>query len=203
MGAFGNYIVQESDVDNWPAGTELDAQLTIIKQAESLIEHLTHDFFYVKDFDVLLDGNGKDQLTLGLMPDILSVTQILIAEEELDADLWRYDTDAVYYNPGLFEGDPEVPYVLFPKGTRNIEAIGTYGWTTCPFAIKKAAMILCQVENDPTLYSHYNDFMSERLGDASISLGTKTFGRAFISGITEVDKLIRQYIRNKPMMGAS
>lgn len=198
---FGNYITTLDDIDNWPADIELDAQLEVIQRAEDLIEQLTSDYFYTKAFSLYFDGNDRERLDLGLLPDILSVTQILITEEILDTDLWRYDKDSVYSNPGYYVENPDIPAVLFPKGLRNIQITGTYGWSSCPLAIKKAAVILCRVENDSTLYTQYHDFMSEKLGDASISLGTKMFGRSFLSGITEVDNLIRHCIRKKPMMG--
>ena len=201
MSAFGNYITLLDDVDNWPDDPELDAQLEVIQRAEELIEQLTNDYFYAKAFSLYFDGNDRERLNLGLLPSLLSVTEILVAEEELDSDLWRHDTESVYANPGYYVEDPDIPAVLFPKGLCNIQVIGTYGWSACPSMIKNAAVMLCQIENDPTLYTRYHDFMSEKLGDASISLGTKTSGRSFLSGTTEVDNLIRHYIRKKPMMG--
>ena len=89
--------------------------------------------------------------------------------------------------------------VLFPDGVSNIKVTGTYGWTTCPAAIKQAVVMLCRNRNDPTLYTVYGGFSSEKLGDYSYTINKKKL----VSGIEEVDKLLEGYIRKKPMMGVA
>lgn len=86
---------------------------------------------------------------------------------------------------------------VFPKGTRNIEIIGTYGHASCPAAIRQAALILARHENDPSLYTTYSDMASERLGDYSYSRKDA----AYLTGVMEADRLIRNYIRKKPLLG--
>ena len=88
---------------------------------------------------------------------------------------------------------------LFPKGMGNIKITGTYGWSACPVSIKRAAVILCRYENDETLYTKYDDLVSDRLGDMSQSRGQKKF----LTGLMEADRLIRNYIRKRPMMGVA
>jgi len=86
---------------------------------------------------------------------------------------------------------------VFPKGTKNVKITGTYGWSSCPAGIKQAAVILCRHENDETLYTAYSDLDSERLGDYSYSRKEK-----YLTGILEADRLLKNYIRKKPILGA-
>ena len=86
----------------------------------------------------------------------------------------------------------------FPKGTMNVAITGTYGWAVVPPAIKKAAIILARSENDGTLYTKYDDLVSDKLGDAAITRGQKTF----LTGVQEADRLIRMYIRKKTLINA-
>jgi len=89
---------------------------------------------------------------------------------------------------------------IFAKGLKNIQITGTYGWASCPAAIKQAAILLCKAENDPTLYSQYSSALkSEKLGDYSYTLAD---GGKQLTGIDKVDKLILNYIRRKLMLGA-
>lgn len=89
---------------------------------------------------------------------------------------------------------------LFPKGTRNVEIVGTYGWSSCPAIIKRVTIILCLAENDPTLYPEYDSSLSsESLGDYSYTLADS---KAEVTGIDKVDKLLKHYIRKKCMLGA-
>jgi len=85
----------------------------------------------------------------------------------------------------------------FPKGTKNIKVTGTYGWASCPEPIKQAVIILCRYENDNTLYTAYSDFDSERLGDYSYS---RSSDKQYLTGVLEADRLIKPYIRKKPIL---
>jgi len=283
MAVAGNYIT-ESDIDNW-ASEATDAQkLATIQRAESLVERITRDYFYAKSFNITLNGNGKNQLFLGLMPDILSITEIKISGVVLDAGLYSFDNNSVFRaalataqcrdienitlsgtdpvsvtvtNHGFTTGETarliqvtgitpsldgeygvtkvgdntftlnntdssdytgtfssgtvcfatlaELHYLtdsatgVFPRGVKNVSIAGTYGWTSCPASIKEAVVMLCKYDNDNTLYTSYGDMKSERLGDYSY---TRDSGEKFLTGIEEADKLIRNYIRRKPLLGA-
>jgi len=181
----------------------------IIDRAEQLVESITHDYFYAKDFVVYRNGNGKDKLFLGFIPNILSVTEILLSGIELSSSWWTFNTNSVYLDPEAVTGD-ELPELLlrlkyktrlFPKGMGNIKVTGTYGWTSCPVAIKRAVIMLCRYENDETLYTvHSGDIKSEKLGDYSYTLFDNVSVAGF-TGIDAVDKLLKNYIRKKPIMG--
>lgn len=191
--------------------SETDRQ-EVINRAEQLIERITKDYFYPKAFVVYRDGNNKDRLFVGLVPDMLSVSEIKISGVELTSSWWTYDVDSIYLNPEaetLSAGDMAELHLrlkyerrLFPQGMGNIKITGTYGWSSCPAAIKRAAIILCQYENDNTLYSAYSGSLkSEKLGDYSYTLSDKVSPRES-TGVSEADNLIRNYIRKKPMLSA-
>lgn len=193
-------------LDIGSGSSETDRQAAI-NRAEQLIEKLTHDYFYSKAFAIYRNGNGSDRLYLNLKPDILTVTEILLYGVALETSWYTYDINSVYLDPESATGgidDPELllrmryKKGLFSKGMNNVKITGTYGWTACPPAIKQAVIILCRYENDETLYTAYEDVVSDKLADAAYSRGSKKY----LTGIHEADKLIRNYIRRKPMLGA-
>jgi len=192
-------------LDIGSGSSETDRQ-AIIDRAEQFVENLTKDYFYSKTFSIYRDGNGQDQLTLNLQPYILTVTEILLHGIAINTSWWTYNVNSVYLDPESATGgidDPELllrlkgKRGLFSKGINNIKVTGTYGYTACPSAIKRATIILCRYENDETLYTAYDDVVSDKLDDAAYSRGTKKF----LTGIHEADKFIRNYIRKKPMLG--
>jgi len=135
------------------------------------------------------------------------IVEVKLSGIELGASWYTFDIDSIYLNPEAATGD-ELPELLlrmryktklFPKGQGNIKITGTYGWVACPVAIKQVAIILCRFENDETLYTKYDDLVSDRLGDMSQSRGQKKF----LTGLMEADRLIRNYIRKRPMMGVA
>jgi len=190
--------------------TEYDRQQAI-NRVEDLIEKLTKDFFYAEDFVIYLDGNGKDRLFLGLVPDIISVSKVKISGVELTSSWYTFDNDSIYLDPEAVtseEGDMaelhlrlKYERILFPRGMGNIKVTGTYGKSTVPARVRQAAIILCKAENDPELYPSYDsNLKSEKIGDYSYTVAdgkniTKT-------GIDAVDDLLREYLRKKPMLGA-
>lgn len=95
MAAEGNYIT-DSDIDNWASGASDAVKLKIIQRAETLIEQVTKDYFYAKSFTAVLDGNAKSRLSLGLVPDILSVTEILLSRVSLSTSLFAFDKNSVF-----------------------------------------------------------------------------------------------------------
>lgn len=192
--------------------TEWDRQ-QIINGIESYINILTKDYFVSTAFVIYRNGNGKDYLDLSLIPDILTVTEIKIAGIVLTTSWWTYNTEAVYIDPEAVTGDAgDVAELLlrlrynnrlFPKGMGNIKITGTYGQSTIPVRVKKAAVILCKSDNDSSLYTTYSkQLKSEKLGDYSYTLVDST-GSASTSktGIDEVDDLLKEYVRHKPELG--
>ena len=196
------------------SGSSTADRQAIINQIEAWIEEITKDFFYAKAFVKYLDGNGKDRLFLGFVPDVLSVTEVLIAGIELTSTWYTSDANSVYLDPEAVtteEGDMAELHLrmkyertLFPRGMGNIKVTGTYGVASCPVAIKRIAIILCRANNDSTLYpASSGAFKSERLGDYSYTkMSPSEAGTTSWTGIDEVDKVLKHYIRKKPMLGA-
>jgi len=181
----------------------------IINRVEQNIERITKDYFYSKSFVIYIDGNSNDRLFLGLIPDVLTVTEIKISGVELPDSWWTSDVNSVYLDPEAVTGDeddlPELylrlsyKHRLFPKGMGNIKVTGTYGWSSTPPAIKQAAIILASSENDSTLYPGYSSTLkSEKIGDYAYTLADIDMKSS--TGIESADKLLRNYIRKKPML---
>lgn len=191
------------------SGSSTAERQEAIDRVEQLIEKVTKDYFYAKALVIYRDGNGKDKLFLNVIPHVLSVTEILISGIVLTTSWYTFDVNSVYLDPEAVTGGagdlPELLFRmkhktrLFPRGMGNIKITGTYGWTACPVAIKRTAIILCRYENDETLYTKYDDLVSDKLGDAAYGRGDKKF----LTGVQEADRLIRNYIRKKPMIGVA
>jgi hypothetical protein len=190
------------------SGSSTTERQEVIDRAEQLIEKVTRDYFYSKAFSVYRNGNGKDKLSLGFYPDILTVTEILVSGVAMSSSWYTNDTDSVYLDPESATGD-ELPELflrlkysrsIFPKGSGNIKITGTYGWSSCPVAIKQATIMLCRFENDETLYTKYEDVTSEKIDEVGYVRGVK---KKYLTGVHEVDRRIRNYIRKKPVMGVA
>ncbi len=191
-------------------GSSTTDRQEVINRAEQLIENVTQDYFYAKAFVIYQNGNGKDRLFLGLIPDVLSVTEIKLSGVELTSSWWTYDINSVYLDPEAVTSDSgdmaelhlrlKYERALFPEGMGNIKVTGTYGWSSVPVAVKRAAILLCKAENDPTLYPAYKGSLkSEKLGDYSYTLADIDTKES--TGIDEVDRLLKNYIKKKPMLG--
>jgi hypothetical protein len=148
--------------------------------------------------NTLTDGNGKSVFTLEEV-----VPGRLVSEDTVSIITnWRYDEDSVFstligeiIEPGVLV-EPIDLYVrekMFTKGENNIKIIGSYGYYNCPQAIRDACAILVQYENEPERYETYN-FQSENLSGAySYDRGIEKM----LSGIVEVDRLLRNYINKR------
>jgi len=190
-------------VDVGEGSSESQRQSTI-NRVEDLIERLTQDHYYQKNFTIKLDGNNANELYLGLLPKVLSITSVKVWEVALPTDYYTYDETSIYLAPVYAEGvDPELRLRitgegrLFPAGRSNIEVTGKYGWLACPAAIKEVAIILCRAENDSTLYHRYSTMSSESLGGEY----SYTRGSAYLTGVVEADRLLLPYIRKQARFG--
>lgn len=173
----------------------------VIDRVEELIETLTKDYFYAKSFDEYFDGNNKNRLFLGYTADILSITVVEISGIELSSSYYTNDKKSIYLDPTLAEeAYPELHLrlkwdtSLFPLGEGNIHVTGTIGHSSRPAAIKRACIILCEYENNPTLYEGYSpNVTSEEIGE---DWGVETKGR-YWTGVREADRILAIYIRKK------
>jgi len=196
--AKGNYITA-ADVLNW-GGLKHATQLDCIQQVEQMIEKVTHDIFYSKEETLILDGNGKNRLFTKSRYDLLSVTSITVYGEVIPSSYYTFDKNSVYANTddAIAWASLQSDYSngLFQKGTNNIKITCTVGHSSVPDAIKRAAVILCEFENDSTLYSQYSALESEKFGDRAIKRGK------FLTGVLEADRLLKGFINRKAVFGA-
>ncbi len=204
----GNYI-SDTDVDNWPSGTTEAEKQAVIETAEATLDAVLGAPRYQKDFDIKVNGNGKNRLFIPLNARIQSVSLIEVNGTELDAVYWDFDGASVYIdmtssgaggNLGperlylLYEADQEG---IFPRGYNNIRVVGKYG-ETVPAWAEKAAVLLAEAQNDGTLYPRMING-GETIGKYSYHLN-KAEGNSrpvFITGIREVDDLIRPFVGKK------
>jgi len=89
---------------------------------------------------------------------------------------------------------------IFPFGYNNIQVIGTKGEPTVPQAIKQAAQILAEYENDPTSHKFIGFYASEHIGKYSYSIGVTGAHFEIITGVMDADRLLQYYIKRKPVL---
>jgi len=183
-------------------GSSTSDRQEIIDRVEEVIETLTKDFFYAKSFDEYYDGNNKNRLHLGFTAKILTITAVKICGISLDSSYYTNDDWSIYLDPTLAdEAYPELHLrlkwdtSLFPTGEGNICVTGTIGHSSVPSAIKRACIILCEYENDPTLYEGYSpNVISEDIGE-DWSIENKG---VFWTGVREADRILAPYMRRIP-----
>lgn len=206
----GNYI-DPSDIENWPSGTSEEEKAAIIAKHELMLEELAGTHFYAKNFDLEINGSGKNRIFLGLGSDIISITAVYICNLELPTSWYGWDADSVYLDlctsgaaaVGVAWG--ELYYRLgeteerglFPRGYNNCRFVGTSGQPGLLLLAKQAAQILVEAHNDGSLYPKL--MKSERIGDYSYSHGGTSYGNIY-TGIREVDDVIEILIRKKPVI---
>lgn len=187
-------------------GSTTAARQETIDRAEHLVESITCDLFYAAVLLHTLDGNGKSRLFLGLTPKILTVTKVEDGGIGVPIDYIEHDGDSIFLDPNVASGDiveyhyrMRIQECLFPVGEKNITVTGTYGHTTCPPGIKKAVIMLCEAENDSTLYQRYAPGVQSENTDGYSYART----RRYISGVVEVDRVLIPFISKKMVIGAA
>lgn len=202
MSASGD-LIDESDLTNWVSGATEAQKQAIIDQVEDRIYKITGDAFYQESFDVYIDGNGKNRIFMPFLPDLLSITSVTISGIVLDSDYYTFDTHSIYLSE-LAASTHELNYLLdyvsdrciFPRGIKNIQIVGVRGCTTVPANIKRAAILLCEDQNDVSLYTHYIKG-TESEGSYSASSSDEP-----LTGIREVDELLGLYIKRRAILFA-
>lgn len=179
-------------------GSSTAARQETIDRAEHLVETATRDLFYSAALSVSVDGNGKDRLFLGLEPKILTVTKVEDSGIEIPIEYIEHDDDSIFLDPDVASTDLVEYHLrirtwanLFPVGTKNITVTGTYGHTSCPAGIKKAVIMLCEAENDGTLYQRYGPGIQSEGIDGYSYARTKRY----ITGVVEVDCVLVPFIK--------
>lgn len=191
----------EQDVSNWISGWVALQKRQLIQEQEALLEKITRDYFYSKAFVRELDGNNKDRIFLGFIPDILTVTQIEIYGVVLNSSYWTYNKYSVYIDlESATSSQAELKhllketevYSLFPRGIKNIRVTGTYGSSSCPREIRRVIIMMIEEFNDPTLYDHWIKGSQSVGKDFSYTNPEKVY-----TGIVKVDRILKRHIRKK------
>jgi hypothetical protein len=204
----GRYI-RSNEVDNWPSGSGHDDYKRIVDTAEDLLERATQAHFYEKPFDIRVNGNAKNRITLPLRSNIISVSSVKVWGSVLDPNIYFFDKSSlcINYEVGI-GGYPELLYMLsefnryamFPRGLGNVHVVGTYGNAEFATLAARAALLLARDVNDPSLYLHYLE--SETVGKYSYRT-TKEFSDAVgLTGIKEVDDILKLIRRGKTLIMA-
>jgi hypothetical protein len=195
------------DVINFPAGYDADDKREAVQLEEERIEKITHDFFYSKAFDIKINGNGKDQIFIPFMANVLTVTALYVWGISIDSAIWTYSERSVLLDLESSGGGwAEFRHllkewgssVLFPRGLKNVRIVGTCGWSSCPMDIRKAAAMMVMDGFDETLYDHWRAGSLSLGGDVSYSNPKRVH-----TGILPVDRILDRYVRRRPMMSTT
>lgn len=202
-------------VSNWPAGMSDAEKQAIIDKVEQIIDKVTWTTWCAEAFDFELNGNGKNRLFIPLKSDIRTVTAVYIHCIEIPMSWIAYDENSIYLDPcasGSGDLDPELYYKLgeagergiFIRGYNNIRVVGTQGEGAAadvPEAIKQAAVIIAEWENDPSAHAAAGIFQSEKIGDYAYKV--QAGGEEdILTGINKADLLLRHYVKRKPILMA-
>lgn len=191
----------EQIITNWPAAWEAVQKRELIQEIESMIEKITRDYFYAKAFVVERNGNGKNELNLGLNPSILSVSKLEIFGIEIETSWYTHDKYSVYLDiteaiTNLAEYHYRLHWMeeqgIFTKGIRSVRFTGTYGHASCPAEIRRLASIIIMNRHDSTLYDHWIQGSQSVSGDFRYDNPNKIY-----TGITEADNIIKRYKKKK------
>ena len=203
----GNYI-SDSDIGNWPSGTTDAEKQEAIEVAEARLEAALKRSYYPKPFLLKINGNGKNRLFLPIREKITGISRVRVSGIILDTSWYTFDSSSIFIDlstSGAGPFSPELEYllseiqdgeVIFPRGYNNIWIDGTCG-SPVPAWAKKAARMLVEYMNDPTLYTNY------LLGSESSSKYSYTFSgpaALYKTGIREVDELIRPFCGRKAII---
>jgi len=190
----------EQEVSNWPAAWEAAQKRRLVEEVEALVEKITHDYFYEKAFVAESDGNSKDRLFLGLMPDILSVTSIEVYGVSMDPLFWTCDKNSVHISH-IAVSQAEFKhllretgvYRLFPRGIKNIRVTGACGASSCPHDIRRAVVMMIEDIHNPILHSHWIKG-SESIGGGDFRY---TNPEKVYTGIIAVDRILKRHVKRK------
>lgn len=208
----GKYI-DPNDIESWPSGCDADCQADAIKFTEELVEKVLGRHFYIKSFDIEINGNDKNRIHLPLYADIVTVDHVFICGLELSNTWYAFDENSVYLDlcgSGAFQsgagilvlafaGSEKVLEGLFPRGFNNCRFVGTFG-EPIPQPIKQAIIWLVDAINDGSFaMGGAGGLKSEKIGDYSYTKGFAALDwkEAVFTGVDKVDAVLRYYIKQK------
>lgn len=178
-----------------------------IDLTESLIEKITGDVFYSLTATYLFDGSGE--ITQYFPPDIPYKLLTVSTVKELDFDQttvlhtytenYDYVRYAHFLQTSIAYPDDRPRRVfgrggVFPKGQKNIQVAGTWGYSTTPLPITEATILLTLERLMPgSTKMNRRDAQTVQWDDFRITFrGTGLDTR--LTGFTEIDRLLEGYI---------
>ena len=178
-----------------------DEKLTaLINLSCNFIERVTGQFFEPREMTLKFDGRDGRNLPLPFV--LLEPLSITVDGEEI--------TDYVNYQNYSY---PKIVRVKkWPRGFQNIEILGTFGYSETPEDIKRAAMKIAMYQfpalNDSEAQEEKNLqglLVSEHTDGHSYSLSGSTIADLYansITGDTEIDSILRRYMRTRLRLAA-
>jgi len=185
--------------------------------AEEMIEKFTNDKFRIVSDTLEVDGSGSSMLNISKYTSlqILSITQIKYIsdtyDEVIDSSYYEVYKRFIKLDESLeIRGYPYLSTGNWVKGSKNYEVTGTFGWSSTPALITRAAILLARklIDNDDpeSAGGALSPLMkSEKIGDYSY---TKDDGGDFgknlqsFTGDIEIDSILSSYINKIPYVGA-
>lgn len=181
-----------------------DARLSaLIAEAADTIDRVTGWFFEPRIRTLRVDGRGQSSLELPWVPLVIDAVRVDDAVIDSEDITWL----GAPVEPGFTAPRVDLRKGSFPRGDRNIELRGTWGYTEAdgsrfgrtPLAIRRACMLLVMRAlprlADTDLVSDARSawrIVSQRTRDQAFSLSDPV-QRADLTGDPEVDTLVMRY----------
>jgi len=186
----GNYYtVADARADGITETEASDDKLnSVVSFAEEFLERATGRIFYKRILTLQLDGTGNSILWLREHRPIINIEHIKINGSEVGQDYYAVYTDEGYVQflksiSNIYMG---VRYGIFPKGEKNIEVKGEFGYVTIPALVKECVKKLVLREIRPK--TKVGQYRSERISGYSYTL--RDTGKTKKTGDPEIDSLI-------------
>jgi hypothetical protein len=199
----GNYLFEINELRDFDVAlTAADYPAYKIREARDrateVLERSAQVAFAPRRKVETLSGDNTTRL---LMPDVLvsDVHSVTLYGEDNGVDLADEVLDAVELADVEIDGDAGVLVRtdgLWPRGHRNVVVDYTYGYSSTPMPVKRAAMLLAVEHLVPSALPLRATAQATDLGDFRISLANPDAGRD--TGIPEVDAVIATWGFRRP-----
>lgn len=150
-----------------------DAVEKAIARATRMVDAYAGRDFLKRETTYRLDGNGTESLFLDDRP-VVEVSELRVDDYLLTPESYVLYPDAGYIRlngarPSIFAGFPGI----FPKGARNVEVRGVFGFENIPPEVNEAALLLAM------------EFLRTAPAEADVAAGSSASTRNAI-GISRV-----------------
>ena len=171
-----------------------------VTMADAWIDKICVDHFLPTSLTLLIDGRGENILSFLPYTLLKSITITTVKDLDDDPDL---SFTEVAHPPGKVSGNYEFykydhflkradPLEIWPTGFKNIEVVGSFGWSEAPSAIMQASTLLTRMILDPDSDLDMTA-LSVRIGDLSYTRPQVPEDLREMTGISAVDRILRLY----------